>query len=96
MAFPVRRFDDDVNHGRTWHASFAGGCNGVHTTGGDDFGLGLGIGDKDIQQGGKILIGHVVKFPAEQTADKAARYAALLGDVGLIEPANFGPALEGS
>jgi hypothetical protein len=71
-----------------------GGGLGVLAAGSDEFGLGERVGGEDFEDGGEVLVGEVAGLGAEDAADVAAGEAGGPGDVGLVEVATLGLALE--
>jgi hypothetical protein len=76
-------------------ASGAGHMARVHAAGGDEVGLGLGVGGEYFEGGDEVLIREVAGFATHYSADETAGQAALAADVALVEVPLFGLALEG-
>src|SRR5512138_558277 len=81
--------DMNVHKASTGDAGGTGHFPNVHAAGGDEVGLGLGIGSKGIQDGDYVLIGEVAGLTTHDAADEAARQAALACDIAVVDPSAF-------
>lgn len=73
----------------------AGADAGVHAAGGDEFGLGLGVGGEGVEQRSEVGVGEFGELAAQEAAEVAAGDAALAGEVGLVHLASLQATLQG-